>query len=199
MPKAGLPPDRRAWARHQGNPRLNPARRFTVFFAVIFVVTAALDVWTTELGRQRPNTVELNPLGFMPLKQSVLLEIPLLLIGAGSVALGAWWRRTTLMKAGDVTFGDFLKELWFGGNYLGALLLFAPIAVSLLRFTAITNNAMQLLWGWSVWGRYLIDPLADWTGWPLTKAYLVACSLFAFAALVPVTWVIQRVAAWKST
>jgi hypothetical protein len=176
---------------------VNSVRRFVLFFVIAFVTTAALDVWTTELGRRRPNTVELNPMGFLPLQESILREIPLLVLGAGLVALGAWWRRETLLKAGTVAFGAFLKEFWFVGNYFGALLLFVPIAISLLRFTAITNNVMQLLWGWSVWGRYLIDPIASWTGWPLVRAYLLTMALTVIAAMVPVTWILYRMAGWN--
>jgi hypothetical protein len=170
--------------------------RFITLFAAVFLLTAALDVWTTELGRQRANTVELNPMGFKPLKESILGEIPLLLIGAGLVGFGAWWRRETLGRAGTSGFGMFLREFWYGGNYFGALLLFAPIGICLLRFTAVTNNAMQLLWGWSIWNRLLLHPIAGWTGWTLQKSYLVMLTLIAFAGLVPITWIVYRVAKW---
>jgi hypothetical protein len=56
---------------------------------------------------------------------------------------------------------------------------------------------MQLLWGWSVWGRYLIEPIAGWTGWPQTKAYLAMSTFVAFAALVPIIWILYRVARWN--
>jgi hypothetical protein len=176
---------------------MNPVRRFVVFFVIVFIPTAALDVWTTELGRQRPNMVELNPMGFMPLKQSILLEIPVLLTGVGLVALGAWWRRETLAKAGTRTFWVFQNEFWFGGAYLGALLLFAPIAICLIRVMAITNNVMHLLWKWSVWDRYLLDPIATWTGLPQFKAYMLMCGVVGLAGFLPIMWLIHRVAGWN--
>ena len=178
---------------------MNPVRRFVLFFTILFLPTAALDVWTTELGRQRGNMAELNPSGFMPLTQSILGEIPLLLGGAGLVALGAWLRRETLLKAPTLKFREFRQELWFKGSYLAALLLFAPVAIAALRVTAISNNLMHLRLGWSAWDRWLLHPVADWMHLPVGRAYPVMCFIIAMLGLVPVTWVVYQVAKFKFT
>ena len=88
-------------------------------------------------------------MGFMPLRQSILMELPVLLIGSLLVALGVWLRRDTLLLASSATFGVFFEE-FLQRRYIGFLLLLAPIEIALLRSLAVVNNAQQLVAGWSI-------------------------------------------------
>jgi hypothetical protein len=166
--------------------------RFVVVFATAHVIFGGLDVWTTELGRHRPGAVELNPMGFTPLRQSILMEIPVLFIGCLLVALGVWLRRDTLLRAPALAFQAFFGEL-LQHRYIGFLLLLAPIEIALLRSLAVLNNAQQLLVGWSVFAP-VTRAIKAALGCSDVAAHLGMMAAFGIVAVVPISLLMYRLA-----
>ena len=176
-------------ARHSSSQVI---KRMTVFFLIVFAVTSIGDVWSTELGQRLPNTVELNPLGFLPLHLSILGELAIGAVGCLLVAIGAALSADTLAGAKDSGFFDFLSR--FQSRFPVFILVFAPIAIAESRVIAIVNNVSILAWGESPINSYALGPIATWTGLPDSQALVVMLAAAGVMAYVPIMWTIYLAA-----
>lgn len=168
------------------------AERVILMFLVIFAITAIGDVWTTELGRRLPNTVELNPAGFQPLLTSILVEFAVGAVGILLVVLGTRIVADTLSSAKGASFFEFVSQLQ--GRFPSFLLVFAPIAIAELRVVAIASNFSILVWGDSPLNEFVLDNIAGWTGLPDSRALPIMFAAIALVAYLPIMWTIYLVA-----
>lgn len=166
------------------------SKRLLILFLVIFVVTASGDVWTTELGRRLPNTIELNPWGFQPLGESIRTEIVICLIGCLMVACGAWLSADLLNSANELAFWPFFRQ--FASRYSTLVLVFAPITVATMRIVAIVNNGSQLVWGWSPFN--FLEVIAAYTSLSDAQSLCIFLALAGGMFSIPIVWVIYVVA-----
>lgn len=162
--------------------------RITLMFLLIFAATSIGDVWTTELGRRLPNTVELNPAGFQPLLASIVGEIVIGVSGVLLVALGAMITADTLAAANEVAFWDFLFRLQ--ARFPVFLLVFGPLAIAELRVIAIVNNGSILAVGKSPINEYVLNNIAKWTELPNSWALPIMFAGAGLVAYIPVMWTI---------
>jgi hypothetical protein len=121
----------------------------TAFLFLGFALpAAALDVYTTELGRRSGDAVELNPRGFLPLPLSVGAEVLLMVIATVMVAVGAYFRRNALYNAACTPYDKFGDDL-FGRRVWAVALLGVPFFGAILRYPDVISNACYLIMGWS--------------------------------------------------
>ena len=131
----------------------------TVLLLLAFALPGSiLDVTTTELARRDGGFVELNPKGFLPLHQSILMELGWVSLCVVVVAVGAHFRREALRAAPDATSEQFVEGL-FARHAWAVPLLWMPHFSALFRYPVVISNACYLTLRWSPIDAVLLSPL----------------------------------------
>lgn len=133
--------------------------RTVLLLLLIELPGSSLDVATTEMARRDGGFVELNPSGFLPLHQAVLMELRRTLLDVVLVGLGAYFRREALRAAVSTRREQFFESL-FARNIWAVPLLWLPLFGAVCRYPVVVSNACYLTLGWSPIDEVLLLPLA---------------------------------------
>ena len=126
-------------------------RNLSLFFAVTFVLTTTLDIWTTWVGIHQFGYTETNPFTDTNSVQAMAIpEIIALFIGIAMVALGAHFSKT-LCPLPDERFASFYKKIWSAEKFF-KLLVLLPIIFAVARIVAVLSNTSLILYDWGLYG-----------------------------------------------
>ena len=126
-------------------------RNLTLFFAVTFFLTTALDIWTTDVGVNQLGYTETNPLtDTSSIRAMAIPEVITLFIGIAMVAAGAHFCKT-LRPLPDERFASFYKRLWSAEKFFKFLVIF-PILLAVVRFVTVLSNTSLILYDWGLYG-----------------------------------------------
>ncbi len=126
-------------------------RNLTLFFAVAFVLTTSLDIWTTWVGVHQFGYTETNPFTDTSSIQAMAIpEIITLFIGIAMVAVGANFSKT-LCTLPNERFASFNKRFWSAEKFFKFLVLL-PIIFAVARIVAVLSNTSVILYDWGLYG-----------------------------------------------
>lgn len=155
-------------------------RNLSGLFAVTFVITTTLDIWTTWVGVHQLGYTELNPLtDTSSIRAMAIPEVITLFIGIAMVAAGAHFCKT-LQPLSDEKFASFYKRYFTVEKFFKFIVVF-PILLAVVRMAVVLSNTSLIFLDW---GLFQID--ARWTN------TIVMCLLFAILVR-PTTYFIYLV------
>lgn len=184
-------------------PEKSPSKRFTAAFLLGYIPATIFDVWTTHLGSKRPGTEELNPRGFLSLGDTARIEVTVLAVGTLLILVASWFARPLLVLAGEMSWRRFLIEFCWRPplirlisslKYLGLIVLLICFDLILLRYCAVLNNSMNLIFDGSVFAFLILDPLEGFTPLDGFQAYLVMIAIIGTALFLPAGWIVHAIA-----
>lgn len=125
-------------------------RNLSGLFAVTFVLTTTLDIWTTWVGVNQLGYTELNPFTDTSSIQAMAIpEVVALFIGIAMVAIGAHFSET-LRPLPDERFASFYKRFWTVERFFHILVYF-PIVFAAVRIVTVLSNTSVILSGWGLY------------------------------------------------
>ena len=155
-------------------------RNLSLFFAAIFVLTTALDIWTTWVGIYQFGYYELNPLtDTSSIHAMAIPEVITLFIGVAMVAAGAHFCKT-LRPLPDERFASFYKRYFAVEKFYRIIVLF-PMLFVVVRMAVVLSNTSLIFLDWGLFGQD-----SRWFN------YIVMCILF-FILMRPTTYFIYLV------
>ena len=126
-------------------------RNLTLFFAVAFVLTTTLDIWTTWVGVHQFGYTETNPItDTSSIRAMAIPEIITLFIGIAMVAVGAHLSKT-LCPLPDERFASFYKRFLSAEKFIKFVVVF-PILLAVVRIVAVLSNTSLILYDWGLYG-----------------------------------------------
>ena len=126
-------------------------RNLTLFFAVTFFLTTALDIWTTDVGVNQLGYTEMNPLtDTSSIRAMAIPEVITLFIGMAMVAAGVHFCKT-LCPLPDERFASFYKRFLSAEKFIKFIVVF-PILLAVVRIVAVLSNTSLILYDWGLYG-----------------------------------------------
>ena len=126
-------------------------RNLTLFFAVTFFLTAALDIWTTDVGVNQLGYTEMNPLtDTSSIRAMAIPEVITLFIGMAMVAAGAYFCKT-LCPLPDERSASYFKRFLSVEKFFKFIVIF-PILLAVVRIVAVLSNTSLILYDWGLYG-----------------------------------------------
>ena len=126
-------------------------RNLTLFFAITFFLTTALDIWTTDVGVNQLGYTEMNPLtDTSSIRAMAIPEVITLFIGMAMVAAGAHFCKT-LCPLPDERFASFYKRFLSAEKFIKFIVVF-PILLAVVRIVAVLSNTSLILYDWGLYG-----------------------------------------------
>ena len=126
-------------------------RNLTLFFAVTFFLTTALDIWTTDVGVNQLGYTEMNPLtDTSSIRAMAIPEVITLFIGIAMVAAGAHFCKT-LCPLPDERFASYFKRFLSVEKFFKFIVIF-PILLAVVRFVTVLSNTSLILYDWGLYG-----------------------------------------------
>lgn len=163
----------------------------TGLLALVFGMPGSfLDLLTTEIARQRGGFVELNPVGFQPLLDSILFEMRWMGIGAALLLFGAYQLRDVLAEAPNRSYDQLITEL-FSRKPWAVALIWLPCFCAILRYWIVLSNLCYLTLSWSPMDWVTLLPLEALFGNDAI-AYVTLNVLLVLVLWIPVTELIFR-------
>ncbi len=126
-------------------------RNLTLFFAVTFFLTTALDIWTTDVGVNQLGYTEMNPLtDTSSIRAMAIPEVITVFIGMAMVAAGAHFCKT-LCPLPDERFASYFKRFLSVEKFFKFIVVF-PILLAVVRIVAVLSNTSLILYDWGLYG-----------------------------------------------
>ena len=124
-------------------------RNLILLFALTFVLTTTLDIWTTWVGVNQLGYTELNPFTDTSSIQAMAIpEVITLFIGIAMVAAGTHFSRK-IRPLPEERFASFYKRFWNVEQFFHVLVYF-PIVVAAVRIVTVLSNTSVILSGWGL-------------------------------------------------